>query len=227
MPISKLIELKKTLGIKLFNKVYYGETSDRGPEQSDDGVEEDGEANQSVKVGQLRKKPIFKRSNEKRPREESSTRKASKFRHIPNSSASIKTKKFDPRFSAVCGDFDEIQFRKNYGFLGDLRKNEITALKKSLRVTRRNNPEMATKIKKNILRLENQERAARDARLMEETRAEIRQTNIERMRHGQRPLLLNNRDLKEKFLEKKRNIADGFGLSSKPKANGEQLEKST
>jgi hypothetical protein len=44
-----------------------------------------------------------------------------------------------------------------------------------------------------LLRLENQQKASTDAHLKEELRANIRNTNIERMKQGQQPIILNKR----------------------------------
>uniref|UniRef100_A0A915DI79 Autophagy-related protein 9 n=1 Tax=Ditylenchus dipsaci TaxID=166011 RepID=A0A915DI79_9BILA len=122
--------------------------------------------------------------------------------------------KFDPRFSADSGgDFDDAKFRKDYSFLNDMKKTEILELRKAYRATRYEDPDKAARIKTNMLRLENQLKSVSDANLMQELRSELRKTNIERMNQGQRPLLLNNKEMKRRFMEKK------IGMSTSSNGN--------
>lgn len=51
----------------------------------------------------------------------------------------------------------------------------------------------AERIKKNIIRLNNQRKATKKLRLKQELNAELRQANIERMKRGEKPKYYNNR----------------------------------
>ncbi len=91
------------------------ENSDSDAEGSSD-EEKTSNANNSGKPGQ------FKRLNHNRPREISSKKPVSKFRNI------FQVKKqelIDPRFSAAMGEYRPEVFRKQYGFVNDMRKRDL------------------------------------------------------------------------------------------------------
>lgn len=134
-------------------------------------------------------------SNKHHPREQSSKKPVPRFQHIAGV-ASTRCERLDPRFSDKCGGaFDEIAFRRDYAFIDELKHNELGMLKKACREAKREGRlNEVARLRTNILRLEHQKRAAEEARLMQETRAELRQTNIERMYQGMKPSYLNNRE---------------------------------
>ncbi|KAH7697357.1 Protein T22H9.1 [Aphelenchoides avenae] len=191
MPLSKVRELKEKLGVKLFNKTYFGEAAE-GPSSSSQTTKSAPKATE--------KSAPKKRESQKKPREISSKAPVSRFRPAVEVA---KKHKFDPRFSEKAGEFDEIQFNRDYGFLNELKDKEIKDLKKARRSARAEDPTEAERIKTAIRRLENQKRSAEEAEMMRETRAELRKENIERMNQGRKPVYLNNKELKKRFLEKK------------------------
>lgn len=64
----------------------------------------------------------FKRLNHNRPREMSSKKPVSAYRNVFQVK---KQERIDPRFSAAIGEYKPEIFRKQYGFVNDMRKNEI------------------------------------------------------------------------------------------------------
>lgn len=63
-----------------------------------------------------------KMGNDKKPREMSWKKPVSKFRKMVDVGAN---KKFDPRFNPECGEFDAIEFQRNFEFIDELRSQEI------------------------------------------------------------------------------------------------------
>uniref|UniRef100_A0A914GW85 rRNA biogenesis protein RRP36 n=1 Tax=Globodera rostochiensis TaxID=31243 RepID=A0A914GW85_GLORO len=87
-------------------------------------------------------------------------------------------------------------FHQDYAFLDELRQSDIQELKKAHRSAKRDgNAPLADRIHRNLLRLENQQKAETVRQKMEQTRAELRRENIERMNRGERPVYLNNAEL--------------------------------
>ncbi|KAL3076303.1 hypothetical protein niasHS_013574 [Heterodera schachtii] len=138
------------------------------------------------------------RSNAKRPREEKSTKPPPKLRQIKGLEGAAKQRnvRFDPRFSSSCGQFDEFRFHQDYSFINELRKTDIQELKKAFRRAKREgNSALSDRIRCNLLRLENQQKAEMERQKMENIRLELRRENIERMNRGERPIYLNNAEL--------------------------------
>ncbi|VDD90015.1 unnamed protein product [Enterobius vermicularis] len=104
MPLGKAIKLKEKLGVRLFNKAFFGSSS--------------------TDKTQPYKPRTFKRDNPKRPREISSKKRVPKFRNILGNEKINKNIKYDPRFDERCGAFDEFLYRANYSFLDDIRREE-------------------------------------------------------------------------------------------------------
>uniref|UniRef100_A0A183BYX0 rRNA biogenesis protein RRP36 n=1 Tax=Globodera pallida TaxID=36090 RepID=A0A183BYX0_GLOPA len=87
-------------------------------------------------------------------------------------------------------------FHQDYAFLDELRQSDIQELKKAHRSAKKaGNAPLADRIHRNLLRLENQQKAETVRQKLEQTRAELRRENIERMNRGERPVYLNNAEL--------------------------------
>lgn len=166
MPLSKLNQLKQSLGSELSKKIC-GEKSDR----------------RKLKGG---KRPV-----------ELSSKRTNKLQQTQ-----FPTKKnFDPRFSRECGgQFDKINFHRNYDFLSDMRQREIKEFRKALHDAKNSGDETAIlRVEKNLRRLENQDRANKKECEMERVRADLRQTNIDRMREGLKPIILTKNELNKRY----------------------------
>ena len=73
---------------------------------------------------------IFSYFHFQHPREESSKKPPPKLRKIHGLQLKKpKNARFDPRFSADCGDFDEVAFHRDYAFLDDYRQKDIKVRK--------------------------------------------------------------------------------------------------
>jgi len=151
--------------------------------------------------------------------------------------------RWDPRFSTRAGgSFDRTTFRRRYGFIDEMREDEVKALKKAHKELRRRTftapamidrdgeedggddgaeiavatREKAHEVKEQLKRLENQVRSAKMEKMEAETRHELRRTNIDRMRKGQRPIYLNNDEFRKRVWSKKyeqlreKNQLDGY-----------------
>jgi len=110
-----------------------------------------------------------------------------------------KKVRYDPRFE--CGDFDRIQFTRDYDFINDMRKNELKELKKAGR--KEKNPDKADRIRETARNLENQLRSTDEVNAEIEAKAELRRENIRRMNEGANPVYLNRKQMKSKIMEKR------------------------
>ena len=55
----------------------------------------------------------------------SSKKPVSVYRSIDPNAINQARRKFDPRFVERCGEYHESEFRRDYGFIDDLRKNDM------------------------------------------------------------------------------------------------------
>ncbi|XP_054010403.1 ribosomal RNA processing protein 36 homolog [Hylaeus anthracinus] len=157
MSFEDLQKLKEKLGTKVYNEALFG----------------------SRKV----RKVDFKRENKNRPREMSAKKPVSRFREI------VQIKKYiprDPRFDGLCGTFDQKEFKKAYGFLTDVKKNDLQKLKKQL--TETEDPKVIKKIKYLIQRLENQLREEQRRDHQEEKKNQDKTEIVEAIKRGEKPV---------------------------------------
>lgn len=123
MSFEDLQKLKQTIGAKVYNETVFGRNN-------------------------TKKQTNYKRANKNRPREMSSKKPVRIVNEV------IAVKKIiprDPRFDPLCGTFDEKQFKSNYNFITNLKKNEKKELQKELEKT--DDPERRKTIKLLIQRL--------------------------------------------------------------------------
>lgn len=124
----------------------------------------------------------YKRENKNRPREMSAKRPVSRFREVVQAKKNIPR---DPRFDSLCGTFDEKVFKKTYGFLSEMKKNDLSALKKQLNET--DDPKMTKKIKYLIQRLENQLREEKRRDQEQEQKGKEKKEIVEAIKRGEKP----------------------------------------
>uniref|UniRef100_A0A1I7ZAJ5 rRNA biogenesis protein RRP36 n=1 Tax=Steinernema glaseri TaxID=37863 RepID=A0A1I7ZAJ5_9BILA len=193
LPLKKVKELQQKLGLKLFQKMMHGDP--KAEERERKREEEDEEETPENK---------FKRENRMRPREVSCKKPVSVYRNVYGENTRVGRKKgFDPRFDARCGEFDAEEHEKDFGFLDGIRKNEKEILKKEYNQVRKEDPEKAARLKKAILAMENREKSRKEVAMKREVIEEIRETNIERMNQGIKPIYVSNGEVKRRQLEKK------------------------
>ncbi|MFH4977190.1 hypothetical protein AB6A40_003899 [Gnathostoma spinigerum] len=186
IPLRKVKELRDQLGIKLFNRTYFG---NRGTA--------------SVNSASLeRKTRVFKRDNPKRPREMPSKGAAVKFTNNSMNGRRVE-KRYDPRFDSRCGAFDDYIFNRDYDFLNDLRRKEKKILRNELKEIEDKDLVMAEAVKKQIKRLENQEKSRKNMEMKKDIIREIRRSNNERLKQGKRPIYYRRAEIKARELEKK------------------------
>ncbi|KHJ75956.1 hypothetical protein OESDEN_24425, partial [Oesophagostomum dentatum] len=132
LPLGKVREMKDKLGLKLFNKAYFGTT------------EKDKKTSEAKKKIKEAKKEEYR--GQHRPKEISSKKPVSTFRPVYDTN--IGKKKRDPRFDNRAGQFKERCFDDNYRFLEDLRKQEREELsKEAVECDERGDTETAEKIR--------------------------------------------------------------------------------
>lgn len=154
-----LQKLQKRLGTKLYNETVFGR--------------------------QNKKKTDFKRENKNRPREMSSKKPVPDFK-FNDVISDKKVKSRDPRFDSLCGTFDKKAFRKSYGFLTKVRKNDLKTLQKELETT--TDPKSIKKIKYLIQRLENQLREERREKEKEKKEQQEKRELLESIKQGKKPV---------------------------------------
>ncbi|XP_043255085.1 ribosomal RNA processing protein 36 homolog [Colletes gigas] len=157
MSFEDLQKLKEKLGTKVYNEALFGPKKVR--------------------------KVVFKRVNKNRPREMSAKKPVSRFREVVYVKKNIPR---DPRFDSLCGNFDQTKFKKAYGFLTDVKQNDLEKLKKQLNETE--DPKMIKKIKYLIERLENQLREERKKGKQQERMGTEKKEIAESIKRGEKPV---------------------------------------
>lgn len=182
MPLGKAKELREKLGLKLFNKAFFGEASSLATHE--------------------KTRKNFARDNPKRPREVPSRRPVSKYRNVFENERGVK-KRFDPRFDERCGRFDEHIYQNNYSFLNEIRNNEKKILQEEIKKTAHEDPEKAERMKEVLRRITNREKSQAQADLRKKVIREIRHENNERMRQGLKPIFKTRAQIRMRIMEEK------------------------
>ncbi|XP_031848706.1 ribosomal RNA processing protein 36 homolog [Nomia melanderi] len=156
MSFEDLQKLKEKLGTKVYNEAVFGPKRLRKVE--------------------------FKRENKNRPREMSSKKPVPRFREVVQLKKHIPR---DPRFDSLCGTFNPKIFKKAYGFLSDVKKDDIKKLRNELQET--DDPKMIKKIKYLIQRLENQLREEHRSNQKEQKVYQEKKEVAEAIKRGEKP----------------------------------------
>lgn len=161
MTFEEIQKLKEKIGAKVYDEVVFG-------------------------IKTKKAKTDFKRVNKNRPREMSSKIRVRTDR--PQSSVLPAKKKIcrDPRFDAMCGEYDESAFRENYKFVNDIKKNEKKELEKELSKTV--DKERKEQLKFLIQRLGNQIREAEKREIIKQKELEERSEIREKRKKGEKPM---------------------------------------
>ncbi|XP_014467840.1 PREDICTED: uncharacterized protein LOC106740889 [Dinoponera quadriceps] len=163
LSFGELLKLEEKLGTKL-----YQETVSR----------------KKIKMERKFKQEKQQKRGKNRPHEVSAKIPVSTLREV------VKVKKVktrDPRFDSLCGKFDEKAFKRSYGFISNLRENDLNALKKELKQAEKD-PKMTKKIKYLIQRLENQLREEKKLKEKKEKEQQEKKELIESIKRGEKPV---------------------------------------
>eukprot|EP01132_Coremiostelium_polycephalum_P006704 gene6704-8301_t len=139
-----------------------------------------------------------KKVNKDGPVEMPSNIPVSRFRQIiPN-----KTKKFrDPRFDNLSGSFDERLFRKQYSFLDDIMKRDISNLTKQLELSQDPNE------KQRLFKMIQSQKSKLRAQLIKDKERELKDKWVEKevdsIKKGKTPYHLTKKGFREIQLEEK------------------------
>lgn len=160
MSFENLIKLKEKLGAKVYNAAVLG-TVDRAKRPA--------------------AKKDFKRENKNRPREMSSKRPVPLLGNDKSKAKELTTAVRDPRFDPNCGEFNAAKFKENFGFVADIKANELTELRSQLKESK--DPKQIKKLKYLIQRMQNQnlEEKKRKERehLLDEEKQDIKRAKVE------------------------------------------------
>ncbi|XP_050666100.1 ribosomal RNA processing protein 36 homolog [Leptidea sinapis] len=173
MSFEDLQKLKEKIGAKVYKEVVFGNSN----------VEN--------------KQKIFKRENKNRPREVS----AKKPVRMQLDIAPVKKKEArDPRFDPLCGEFNKKQFSQDYGFLSDVRINDIKAIKTELRQTK--DLEKELKLRRLLQRLKDQDRASKKDKTERERKQKEIETVEDEFKQGRQPHFKNKSEMRVESLVK-------------------------
>ncbi|PIC24265.1 hypothetical protein B9Z55_017668 [Caenorhabditis nigoni] len=189
MPLGKVKEMKEKLGIKLFNKTYFGTSEvDKKRQEAAKKIDKTAE-----------------KGGQHRPKEISSKRPVSTFRNIyGDHEKGTKKRKWDPRFDSRAGDFKEVCFENNYQFLDEIRTGEMQDLRNEYSTARAEGDEhKAARLKNTLQKMETREKTRAEKRRQAETRKELHDDNIERMLRGEAPIFRTKAQVRRIDAEKK------------------------
>ncbi|ORZ34215.1 ribosomal RNA processing protein 36 [Catenaria anguillulae PL171] len=130
-----------------------------------------------------------------RPMEMTSKRPVSRFREA------VKVQKMerrDPRFDNLSGHFNQGLFDKAYGFVYDLRSQEIHQLKQQL--AKEKDPHQAQQLMRTIQAMENRERARKEAKVKQRIKRDWRKQELDKVKEGKKPFFLKQSEQKKLYL---------------------------
>ena len=132
----------------------------------------------------------------------------------------------DPRFDALCGEYDEKIFKTSYKFVDGIKAKELIELKKQLKDEQSNeqDEEKIEQLKYLIQRMENQVREKTKINKQKEAEKEEKNRNRELAKEGKAPVFMSkaerkNKELVDKFEELKSSGRIDSYLKKKAKKN--------
>ncbi|XP_058466522.1 ribosomal RNA processing protein 36 homolog isoform X2 [Malaya genurostris] len=190
MSFEELLQLKRRLGSKVYNEAVFGKTST--------------EHRPTRKQSKQKNMDLKNDSDSDGPPEEMSAKRKVPIlglvkRHEKKSTQSSFR---DPRFAADQGYFSGRKFREQYGFINDLRTEELSSLRKQLEEA--SGPVEVERIKFAIRRTENQIREFKKLKEQDNKRKNERLEARKAIEQGKRPFYEKKstkkaRELVEKF----------------------------
>uniref|UniRef100_A0AC34Q8H3 rRNA biogenesis protein RRP36 n=1 Tax=Panagrolaimus sp. JU765 TaxID=591449 RepID=A0AC34Q8H3_9BILA len=216
MPLAKALEMKEKLGLKLWNMIQNGdveETVKNSNEDLDEGSDDEAPTETTTK------------RSKNAPREMSWKKPVSVLRNIEFADSNYERRRFDPRFEKKSGQFIESEFARDYGFLHELQQNDLKTLQTEMKKNK-SNPSKYQQLKNVSMKLKQQLTSQREKQFWSETKAELKQKNIERMNAGMKPIFVSNKNLEKMIAEKRLQWQVAAGKGDKYEKNRQKrLEK--
>ncbi|CAJ0579699.1 unnamed protein product, partial [Mesorhabditis spiculigera] len=210
LPLGKLLELKNKIGIKLFNKTFYGK---------------DNEAATPVEPTEEKAKK-FRRDNPKRPREITSKRPVSRFRDIYANESKGRQPGFDPRFDERCGEYNEKFFERSYGHIETIRAKELLDMKGELVKAKANgDARRIAEIKETIKRAADRARTKKDRALKRDVVVNLKEENIQRLKEGLKPVFKTKGEVRRLQKERQQEMLKKEGRLDKNMERREKKQK--
>lgn len=132
------------------------------------------------------------RSSKHAPTEISSKKAVSRKREVV---PTIKRDVRDPRFEPTSGPIDEERTKKNYGFLDEYRKSEMSELRSAVRHTK--DPITKDKLKRALLRMESRQKTQQRKIQEQEVLRAHRAKEKEQIAQGKKPFYLKRAEQKK------------------------------
>lgn len=173
MSFAELIKLKQQLGTKTYNEAMFGEGTSK-----------------PIKKPQ---RAAFKRENKNRPRETTAKKQVPLLGRTKSKKLDTNQVR-DPRFDDKCGEYDRKKFKEDYGFVSEIRENELVELKKQLK-EKSLAVEEKKKIKLLIQRLNNKLVEEKKTKQKDMAKTEAEQTVKAARKKGQTPFYASKRKL--------------------------------
>lgn len=148
------------------------------------------------KSGSAAGNKALKRKNKNSPMMMSTKFRIPRYRQVVDTKDTIRQVGIDPRFEDLSGEFNEHFFYEGYGFLDDMRDEEIRAMKKS-HVKKGIHAREKNELTAEITRLQQVRARSLRSRHARKARAKHNKTNRERLKAGQRAFFPKKRQLRE------------------------------
>ncbi len=132
-----------------------------------------------------------KRNNDA-PVEESSTKEVSRFRDVIEVK---KPKRRDPRFDSTSGTFDEHMYRQSYGFINEMKGEELKKIKKQMRETPKGTPEHDALFSQ-FSRLQTALQLERKKANLVNVKREVKRAEISAVKEGKKAFYMSETQLK-------------------------------
>lgn len=94
----------------------------------------------------------------------------------------------DPRFDTLSGEYNPGLFKRTYGFLDDLKIEEMETLKRDIR--REKDPEMKEKLQRGLQLMQQRQLAEKNKERRQAIKRDFRKQQEERVRQGKRAAFL-------------------------------------
>ena len=101
----------------------------------------------------------------------------------------------DPRFDSLSGNFNEGLYKKSYGFLDDMRKEEEEELSQIAK-DRDFDEHEREEAKRALSLMKNQDRLKEKMQVRREIKRDLRKRNEERIKQGKNPVFMNDKEVK-------------------------------
>ncbi|XP_058812652.1 ribosomal RNA processing protein 36 homolog [Topomyia yanbarensis] len=205
MPFEELLQLKRRLGSKVYNEAVFGKTNSR-------------EAEPSPKLSKKKRAALEKDSDSDGPPEElNAKRKVPMLGMEKRHQKAAQSRSKDPRFDANQGYFSGRKFREQYGFINELRSEELASLQAQLEESV--DPIEIDRLKFAIRRTENQVREFNKQKEQDKKRQLERQETRKAIEEGKRPFY------EKKSTKKARELVEKYDQLRETGKLGKHIDK--